>query len=133
MQAKPEDIEIIERAFYMPNILGYWGDIQARYNMMGFTDKLTDKDKIEEYDYITRQLNKYISSHKVQITKSNDLDTMLAVVEELHSKAPFEAKERKTLVYMAMRDSWLEGLYTLIGNMIPEVDKTNEEDNDGWI
>ena len=136
VRANTDQLEVLERAFFMPNLIGYWPDIQQRYKMMGFTDQLTDKEKIEEYDYITKQLNKYLSAHHDEVLSKcdSDLSMMLGVIKNLLDKAPTVTKDRKSLVYMAMRDDWLIGMYNLLEGMISQVDKrkTSEEVSDDW-
>jgi len=129
LRATDEELETVTRMFLMPDILGYWHDIKCRYESMGFTDRLSDKDRIEEYDYITRQMNKYISSHQKAVLADDDLVRMLAEASDMHAHAPFEGRERRQLVYFSMRDDWLRMLMGLIGQMM---DDHEMEEDDGW-
>ena len=79
MQGSKEQIELLEQLFYMPNLVGWWYQIQ----------------------------NKYISSHKHQVMDSGDLEQIYNELENLHAKADDGGKERKKLVYASLRDDWL--------------------------
>lgn len=107
MQGSKEQIELLEQLFYMPNLVGWWYQIQNKYRQFGFNDVLSDAEMIEEYDYIAHNLNKYISSHKHQIMDSGDLEQIYNELESLHAKADDGGKERKKLVYASLRDDWL--------------------------
>lgn len=130
MKASEQELKWITQYFLMPDILGYWQDIKRRYETMGFADKLSDRERIDEYDYITQQMNKYISRHQDQVLADADLERMLAEVSDMHAHAPFEGRERKMLVYFSMRDDWLRQLINLIGALIEQNDG---KDDDEWI
>lgn len=119
-------IETIEEAFIIPNILGWWSTIAGAYTSLGFCDQISDKERIEEYDYIAQQLNKFISSKHKQIMNTTDVNQILKNAKFVFDHAPFEVRDRKFLVYLALRDEWLNGLISLIESVI------EEEEEDEW-
>lgn len=127
MRASEQELEYLARFFLMPDILGYWDNIKQRYSAMGFNDDLSDRERIDEYDYITQQMNKFISRHQDQILADADLERMLAEVSDIHSKATLNGRERKMLVYFSMRDEWLRTLTQVIGTFL-EANETEDED-----
>ena len=122
-------MELIQTEFQTPDLMGQWQDLLRRYREMGFTDPLTDSQRIEEFTYIVEQVRKYIfSKEKSILSYSHDLNKMLAFVDELISKAPEKSLERKTLVYYALRDEWLVHLR----NDIWEAINNQKEIGNGW-
>ena len=118
--ASDERVEEVERLFYMPNLIGWWYPIQNKYRQFGFKDDMSDTETIEEYDYIAHNLNKYISSHKLQIVGDGDLEDMRDNLEALHAKADDGGRERKKLVYASLRDDWLISTMSAIDLLIEE-------------
>lgn len=104
-----------------------WESIQAEYTRLGFTDQLSDKEKIEEYQWIATQVNRYISKHQNEIESGKTVEDTLERIEALISKSQDCNKDRKSLIYQSLRDSWLIEIYNLVNQFeIPE-----EEEN-GW-
>ena len=130
MQATDDQVHRLEQMCYMPSLIGWWDTIRAKYAQFGFCDVMTDEQTIEEFDYIAKQLNRYISTHQREILENRDLDTMREVVTALHAKAEDAGKERKKLVYTSLRDDWLVGLILGIEGMMQE---PGEEEENDWI
>lgn len=131
MQVTEDQALRLEQMCYMPNLIGWWDNIRNKYAQFGFTDVMSDEETIEEFDYIARQLNRYISSHQKEILENSDLIAMRDTVINLHSKAEDAARERKKLVYASLRDDWLVGLVMFIESLMQETVE-EEEINDEW-
>lgn len=126
MQQADNPIDIVQEAFILPNLIAWWPTINSAYKAMEFADKITDQEKIEEYNYIAQQLNKFISSKHTQIM-NGDLNKILVNAKTAFEKAPFEVRDRKFLIYLVLRDEWLNGLVALVESLIEE-----EEEDDEW-
>jgi hypothetical protein len=110
-----EAIKSIKDLFKTPSLLGLWPLCKAKYEELGFTDELSDRDKIDEYTYIYEQYKKFVFSHQVPVLKhSRSLYSMNEYVEELIAKTAEKADTRKKLVYFALRDDWLTVLWQTI-------------------
>jgi hypothetical protein len=107
------NISIIEEMFEPPSFIAYWHEIKSVYESMGFSDDLSDSQRIEEYSYIAEQVNKFVSSKKTQVLRHGDnLDRIEAEVEAIAAKLTDKASTRKQLVYIALRDSWVIQLHS---------------------
>ena len=110
-----EAISSIKDLFQTPSLLGLWPICKAKYAELGFTDELTDRDKIDEYTYIYEQYKKFVFSHQAPVLKhTNNLYAMSKYVERLIGKSAEKADTRKKLVYFALRDDWLTVLWQTI-------------------
>lgn len=127
-----EDIAYsIDAAFRTPSVLDMWPVMLKLYESLGFSDTLTDAQRIDEFCYIVEQYRKYIFSKQAIITKNpNDFEAMLAKVEDLIAKAPEPKRtdDRKVIVYYSLRDGWLTNLYNTIALIIDE-----RKDSYGWM
>ena len=121
-------MELIDSCFEEIPLLGYWDSIKFTYENMGFTDPMTDSQRIEEYSYISEQLHKFITKKHSELMKYRDaLPNMYDAVGDVIKNLSETSKDRKMLVYYMLRDNWLIQLrnaiyYTMIA---PE-----EEDDD---
>lgn len=109
------DLEAIDNCFADVPLLGYWDSIKLTYESMGFTDPMTDSQRIEEYSYISEQLHKFIAKKHTELMKYRDsLQDMYDAVGYIIEGLAETSKDRKMLVYYMLRDSWLIGLRNTI-------------------
>lgn len=131
-----DNAEMIESWFDVKDFIGLWPDILNRYTSMGFTDPLTDEQRIREFSYISEQLHKYVSrKHKDFMACKDNLPMMLSKIDNALNTAREKADSRKEIVYISMRDDWLIGLYSLVSMAIEETkqERTGTEEIDEWI
>ena len=117
--------ETIESFFHMRDFRSMWDIIYNEYEMKHLGECIGDDEMIQEFQYITQQLRKYISNHQDQIMDHGaDLNGMIKEIENLLSNSTEYAKERKELVYNFLRDQWLveihDGIVWLMENVEEE-------------
>ena len=105
-----------------------WFTIKQMYETMGFSDKLTDKERIEEYTYISQQLRKYVSSKQDVVLSKDTYGDMVLVLEDLIAKAPEYSMVRKELVYGFLRDHWLLEVYGALSRFMENDEEEEEEE-----
>lgn len=110
---------------------GMWFTLKSMYSDLGFTDDITDQQRIDEYKWIVQQLRKYMFSKQDEILACDNLTEMVAKVDDLIGKADEYGDERKKVVYNFLRDHWLYELRNHLSNMImdimPDYDEEEEE------
>lgn len=128
----------LESAFSTVSFTEYYPQIMRRYADLGFSDPLTDKEKIDEAWWIVQQLRKYMGKKRIDVLKlTDDLDGMYSMFEEMKRKAdevvPSKIDEngrnftgRKTLVYHMLRDEWIDRMLVSI-----DTERTNRKEQDG--
>lgn len=130
--AEDECLDTIKDEFRTPDLLDCWSILLQKYETMGFTDQLTDAQRIEEFSYIVDQYRKFIGAkEKPILSYSYDLNKMLYYVEELIEKTKDKSNERKVLVYYVLRNEWLIHLRNLIYTAI-EMLSAEKEMNNEW-
>lgn len=124
---------IFDEAFAVPDFIQLWPEIQRQYNDLGFTDTLTDEERIREYNWIVQQLRKVISTKQGQIQSyAEDLPKMLEVLEDFKRKNRSRDTayvDRKHLVLGVLRDQWVN---SFIVNISIEIEQSKEESNGLW-
>lgn len=118
----------LANCFRMYDLVSMWTTIRTEYETMGFTDQLSDKEKIEEYQWINTQLNRYISKHQSEMSKGNTLEEILDSIKSVIAKSTECTKDRKSLVYQNLRDDWLANTQHYVWQLLQDV----EEEADGW-
>lgn len=122
-----KDIALLFRA---RDFQAMWYNLSNWYKNLGFTDELTDAQRIEEYKWIVQQLRKYMFSKQDDIMSCDSVDEMLEKVQALISKASEYGDDRKTVVYNFMRDQWLLELHSVLENILDALVTWDEEDEE---
>ena len=118
--------EVVQGLFRSKDFESLWFIIKEQYKELGFSDVLSDQERIDEYKWITHQLRKYMFGKQDDIMSCNSVDEMIAKVEILIGKADEYGDERKKVVYNFMRDHWLYE----VRNSLVYILQTLEEEND---
>lgn len=101
--------------------------INAYYSQYGLGIGLSDDERIEEYQWITKQLRKYVSTKQDEILEcGGNLDEMRARVHDMLSNAVEYGGSRREQMYIFVRDNWLRELLGGI-EMLMEDDDLEEE------
>lgn len=104
---RPEYKQTVELLFRAADFETMWMAVGNMYQYLGFTDKISDQQRIDEYKWIVQQLRKYMFTKQTTIMEKESIEDMLAAVESLIGKADEYGRERKEVVYNFMRDHWL--------------------------
>ena len=119
---------IADNYFRLKSFESLWFDIKQTYETMGFTDKISDEEKIQEYTYISKQLHKYISTKQEGVLAKDTYEEMVFAIEDLISRADEYASTRKEIVYNMLRDHWLLEVHDLLNRMADYYDDDEEEE-----
>lgn len=120
MNSEAEElVESFNLLFEPEDLVGMWPAIKSAYETFGFTDKISDRDKIDEYKYINTQLRKYIGSNEAKLKKN--VGNWIAVskdVQDIVAKIEDKNDDRKSIVYSYLRNSWLTQVYVLVETIV---------------
>lgn len=109
---------------------GMWFIIKQNYEELGFSDPMTDQQKIDEYKWIVQQLRKYMFSKQDEIMACESIEDMIDFVDMLIGKADEYAEERKKIVYNFIRDGWLYELRNYLSMLLYEAQDGQEAKED---
>jgi len=126
---------IMDEAFKVPSFIVLWPAIHRHYGELGFTDPITDAERIEEYTWIVQQLRKFISTKSGPISEKAEKPVeMLAVLQKIKTAADGKdtaVYDRKHLVFQLMRDDWIATFVTNLSLKIEE-DREKQENKYGY-
>lgn len=114
--AKSEVYQTLESAMMIPTFVSLWPEIDQFYKKLNFQDVLPDRERIEEYKYISNQLAKFVGTHFEEfLSYEDDLTKLLEVIrQQIATPDSTVPNERKKIVYLAMRDEWLNQMWNVV-------------------
>ncbi len=107
-----------------------WFLLNDQYKALGFTDPLTDVERISEYKWIVQQLRKYMFSKQDIILGCDSVDGMIEVVDNLIGSSAEYGDDRKKIVYNFMRDHWLFEVRNVLEELAYELRDDDEFEED---
>lgn len=117
----------LESAFSTVSFTEYFPQIAKRYEELGFTDRLSDSEKIQEAWWIVQQLRKFMGKQRAAaLSMASDLDGLIELFERMRDRATETCADRRDLIYHVLRDEWISRMIVSI-----DIEKTNREENDG--
>ena len=120
--------ESIELLFRAADFESMWNALNNMYQYLGFTDKISDQQRIDEYKWIVQQLRKYMFTKQDSVMSKDTVEEMIDVVVGLIGKADEYGRERKDVVYNFMRDHWLYEVRDTLMSMLVDVDEEEEDE-----
>lgn len=116
------------------DLVASWQTLCDTYDVLRFSDELTDVQRLEEYKWIIHQMNKFLSTVRKKLIIIEDHDAAMDFLKNtVIPKGDTNITERKALVYQSLRQQWI---LTMI-NKIQEMQITEQQAQmkgvlDGW-
>lgn len=105
-----------------------WYELNQLYSDLGFSDQLTDEQRIAEYKWITQQLRKYMGTKEQAVLSCDSIQDMAATVEDMISKQREYGDTRQEVAYNFVRDHWLASVHSVLSQMaVSEIDEEEDE------
>jgi hypothetical protein len=117
----------LEGAFVPRDYQSMWFQLNAKYKSLGFSDAISDEQRIREYEYIVKQFRKYISSQKDTFMECRNAEDMLALINDRLDNAKEYGSSRSDLVYNFVKDDWLHEIQGYLINWM-YYEKTEEDE-----
>lgn len=119
------------------DLVASWERLVSIYEQMHFIDEITDSIRIEEFKWIIREMNKFLTRARnglAQSVKRNDWQTAIDyLMSQITIKDTSNVDTRKALVYMKLKQEWVYRLANRIheAGTIAEKNELEEENQDG--
>ena len=128
--------EAIESALSNPyNLIDIVPTVNKIYSELGFKDqdKLTDEDRINEWQYIYKNFSSFVSKKGDEIrAESKQMNPdLLGFIEKTYSKLNHRPKERREFIFQVLRNMWLDNVHKVIKEiLIQEANKKEPRDEE---
>ena len=116
-------ILVIKKMLEPVSLLSHWNEIRDTYTRFGFSDNMSDAEKIEEYSWVNSMYKKYISTQKKEVLLNIDEPKILKnMIESWYYIKPSSSVDitRRYLVYLSLRRNWLVVLAQKVDDLIDD-------------
>lgn len=108
------------------DIVASWESLQDTYDMLGFTDELSDADRMEEYKWIIKEMNKHLSRARKTLLTCRDLDAMKQALMDMMTSTTQTVSGRPDLTYRKLKQRW-------VGQMLSKVTTMMEQEKEEMV
>ena len=106
---------VLEDASEVPSLVEFYPTLSQWYDTFGFTDQITDAQRLAEYGQILQQFKKFVGSNRRAIADlADDTDKLTKYVKDLFPGQAEYPKTRVEIVYQALRNSFINTLLGVI-------------------
>lgn len=113
------------------SLLDWWDTLILAYKEKGFTDELTDKERIEEFTKITNLMNKWITKAEAAVKPHWPFNKDKGIEALSNMSDKIALTERYSLVYAKLRNNWTEMAIDKITMMIINEAQMWAEEDEG--
>ena len=106
------------------DVVASWESLCDTYDVLRFSDRLSDAERLDEYKWIVQQMNSFLTKIRTRLLSCKDADAMVTLLMEAMSPSgKTELGTRKALVYQKLRQQWLRTMAMRV--------RMTEEEQDG--
>ena len=116
----------VERAlgvmFQTPPFYDYYPTIAQKYKWFGFTDELTDEQRLAEFAEIYQQFRKFVGSKQAAVMgRSEALESLLVYLQDQVERCDLYPRSRVEMVRNSLKVDWLKGCINQVSALIEEL------------
>lgn len=106
------------------DIVASWENLCGTYDVLRFSDPITDTERLEEFKWIVHQMNMFLTRTRTKLLTCRDIEAMIDLLSRSYVPVgKMELNERRALAYQKLKQQWLSSIITRLTMM--------EEENDG--
>ncbi len=113
-----------------------WESLCDTYRALEFSDPLSDSVKLEEYKWIIREMNKFLSRMRGKLRTCKDADAMRDFLQSsMTPTGKVNIDGRRSLAYQKLRQRWIVRMLMILDEMMQTIATTMEGDSyvqDEW-
>ena len=90
------------------DIVASWENMCLTYDALRFSDHLSDGERLEEFKWITHNMNAFLTKTRNKLLTCQDREAMVEVLRRsLYPSGKIELGDRKSLAYQKLRQQWI--------------------------
>lgn len=122
----------VERETTHLDVVASWENLCDTYDQLRFTDELTDATRLEEYKWIIKEMNKFLTRMRTQMMKCKEWEAVsTTLMDSWTPTGQTNLNDRKALAYQKLRQIWISRMISIARVKMSEVEEESE-DTDGW-
>lgn len=108
------------------DVVASWESLCDTYEALRFVDTISDVARLEEFKWIIKEMNKFLTRTRKTLLTCQDASSMIVVLQkDLTPTGAMNLDGRKNLVYQKLRQRW-------ITRTIATLRQYEEGQEDGW-
>lgn len=123
----------VDRETRQLDLVASWEELLNTYDVLRFIDPISDTVRLEEFKWIIREMNKFLSRMRSKLLSARGFDSMRIIL--LHSLNPtgkVTIDGRRALAYQKLRQTWILRSINQLSMLEQEqTQPMNEEEIDG--
>lgn len=118
------------------DLISSWENLGSIYSSLGFTDELTDERRIEEFKWIIKEMNKFLTRERKALITARDEEAAFELLsKDVSPNGDTKLEQRKQIVFHKLRQSWVLRVMHNLDERIKQLRLLEEAgdsyDNDG--
>ena len=121
----------IDRSTRHIDMVASWERLVDIYDQLSFVDSLTDKDRMEEFGDIVREVNRFLTKMRTKLGLAKDIDAAIMTLSESYGVGRnVTITTRQAIAFQKLKQQWVsQGIAELqaASDMLQE---ESEDDNE---
>lgn len=110
------------------DVVASWESLCDTYSVLQFSDPLSDTVRLEEFKWIIKEMNKFLTRMRSKLRICRDPDSMMMALEETFTpNGKVQIEGRRSLAYQKLRQRWILQMLS----QLEQMSIMNEEENHG--
>lgn len=119
----------VERETRALDVVASWESLCSTYRVLEFSDPLNDSVRLEEFKWIIKQMNAFLTRQKKALIQCKDQDAMMVMLSKsLTPDGKVNLDSRKALAFQKLRQQWVMQMMSAL----EQVMETEGESDNGW-
>lgn len=120
--------DLIEDQTSPLDLVASWENLCNTYRVLEFSDPLSDTVRLEEFKWIIKEMNKFLTRMRNKLLTCKNVETTQMILREHFTPVGKVAVDsRRSLAYQKLRQQWITMMLITLDQMEDE-----EEPEDGW-
>lgn len=122
--------DYVEQETRALDVVASWETLCEAYRMLEFSDEISDAVRLEEFKWIIKEMNKFLTRMKKKLLSCENAKAMRsALIESFTPTGKVTVDNRQSLVFQKLRQRWIK----IVLQEITQMEEREEEDSeDGW-
>ena len=108
------------------DVVASWENMYLTYDTLRFSDRLADDERLEEFKWITHNMNIFLTKMRNKLLTCQNKDAMVEVLRRcLYPTGKVDLSDRKSLAFQKLRQQWIVSTIAKLNMMSEETEERN--------
>lgn len=112
------------------DVVASWETLCGVYRILEFSDPLSDTVRLEEFKWIIKMMNSFLTKQRKKLLTCVDLESMMTVLQDSFTpEGKVNISGRRELAYQKLRQKWITNMLIAMEQKMQDL---LEGSNNGW-